>query len=51
PDVRDVLSVHGALQARSAVGGTAPARVAEQLEALTADVHAQAEWAGGSGPG
>ena len=33
PAVRDVLSVDGSLASRSAVGGTAPARVAEQLEA------------------
>jgi argininosuccinate lyase len=47
PDVRDVLSVAGALRARSAIGGTSPARVAEQLAALTELVHRQAEWAGG----
>jgi len=33
PDVRDVLSVAGSLASRDAVGGTAPARVAEQLAA------------------
>ncbi len=33
PEVRDVLSVRGALAARSSPGGTAPARVAEQLAA------------------
>ncbi|MFW6204819.1 MAG: argininosuccinate lyase, partial [Actinomycetota bacterium] len=32
PEVREVLSVRGALAARSARGGTAPARVREQLE-------------------
>ena len=31
PDVRTVLSVAGSLASRDAVGGTAPARVAEQL--------------------
>ena len=36
PDVRSVLSVRGALAARSTRGGTAPERVAEQLAALTA---------------
>ena len=46
PDVRSVLSVDGALQARSAVGGTAPQRVAEQLAALRDLVHRQAAWAG-----
>jgi argininosuccinate lyase len=45
PEVRTVLSVPGALQARSAVGGTAPERVAEQLASLTAAVHEQAAWA------
>ncbi|MHB1165633.1 MAG: argininosuccinate lyase [Candidatus Nanopelagicales bacterium] len=34
PDVRGVLTVRGALDSRSAFGGTAPARVAEQLDAL-----------------
>jgi argininosuccinate lyase len=46
PDVRAVLSVPGALSARSAVGGTSPDRVAEQLADLTALVHEQAAWAG-----
>jgi argininosuccinate lyase len=46
PDVRDVLSVRGALEARSAPGGTAPARVAEQLADLRETVHGQLEWAG-----
>ena len=32
PAVRDVLTVRGALDARSAFGGTAPARVREQLD-------------------
>jgi len=47
PDVRDVLTVEGALAARSARGGTAPARVAEQLERLREVVDAQAAWAAG----
>jgi argininosuccinate lyase len=34
PAVREVLTVPGSLASRSAVGGTAPERVAEQLEAL-----------------
>ncbi|MDP9117131.1 MAG: argininosuccinate lyase [Actinomycetota bacterium] len=46
PDVRQVLSVPGALASRSSIGGTAPARVAEQLAQLNADVHAQLAWAG-----
>ncbi|UFU04287.1 argininosuccinate lyase [Ruania suaedae] len=36
PQVREVLSVTGALASRDAVGGTAPVRVAEQLEAARA---------------
>ena len=46
PEVRNVLSVEGALRARSAVGGTAPERVAEQVAALATLVDAQTEWAG-----
>lgn len=34
PSVRDVLTVEGSLASRDAKGGTAPARVAEQEEAL-----------------
>jgi argininosuccinate lyase len=33
PEVRSVLSVEGSVASRDGVGGTAPARVAEQLEA------------------
>jgi argininosuccinate lyase len=47
PDVRAVLSVPGAIAARSARGGTAPVRVAEQLARLRADVQGQAAWARG----
>ena len=36
PDVREVLSVRGALRARSAPGGTAPIRVREQIARLRA---------------
>ncbi len=36
PDVRSVLSLRGSLDSRSGFGGTAPARVAEQVEGLTA---------------
>jgi argininosuccinate lyase len=46
PDVREVLSVPGALAARKAYGGTAPERVAEQLAALRAVVDEHAAWAG-----
>ncbi|MGN6243180.1 MAG: argininosuccinate lyase [Motilibacteraceae bacterium] len=45
PQVREVLSVQGALEARSTVGGTAPVRVREQLTALSAQVDGQAAWA------
>jgi len=45
PDVRAVLSVDGALRARSTFGSTAPDRVAEQLEALKGTVASQVGWA------
>jgi argininosuccinate lyase len=45
PDVRTVLSVTGALAARSAHGGTAPVRVQEQLSALRSTVASGSEWA------
>jgi argininosuccinate lyase len=51
PDVRDVLSVEGALAARGATGGTAPKRVREQLDAVRERVHGQAAWASGHQPG
>ena len=51
PDVRDVLSVDGALAARAATGGTAPKRVREQLDAVRERVHGQAAWASGDQPG
>ncbi|MCM6761971.1 argininosuccinate lyase [Rathayibacter sp. ZW T2_19] len=35
PDVRSVLSLEGSVASRDGVGGTAPARVAEQLAQLT----------------
>ncbi|HEY2176721.1 MAG TPA: argininosuccinate lyase [Mycobacteriales bacterium] len=47
PEVRSVLTVTGALQARSAVGGTAPDRVAEQLAELADVAHGHAAWARG----
>jgi argininosuccinate lyase len=47
PDVRDVLTVDGALAARSSFGGTARDRVAEQLAALRTLVDGHAEWAAG----
>ncbi|HTY73228.1 MAG TPA: argininosuccinate lyase [Actinomycetes bacterium] len=46
PDVREVLTVSGALAARSAYGGTAPDRVREQLAALGALLEEEAAWLG-----
>jgi argininosuccinate lyase len=48
PEVRSVLDVRGALAARQGHGGTAPVRVAEQLETLRAVVGAHREWAAAS---
>src|SRR5450631_405620 len=45
PDVRQVLTVEGALAARKQQGGTAPQRVAEQLAALRALADQHAAWA------
>ena len=45
PAVRGVLSVDGALAARSAYGGPAPARVREQLAALRTVVAVGRSWA------
>jgi argininosuccinate lyase len=42
-----VLTVDGALAARKGYGGTAPARVAEQITALRALVEGHAAWAAG----
>jgi argininosuccinate lyase len=43
-----VLTVPGAIAARASRGGTAPARVAEQLARLQQDVADQAAWAASS---
>ncbi|MFL6167208.1 MAG: argininosuccinate lyase [Ornithinibacter sp.] len=48
PEVRSVLSVPGALAARSARGGTAPERVAGQLASLKQLATEHADWALGS---
>jgi argininosuccinate lyase len=48
PEVRSVLSVPGALAARKARGGTAPARVADQLAALKSLATEHADWASSS---
>ena len=45
PDLREVLSVSGALAARSAPGGTAPERVREQLDQLGDVLTAHHSWA------
>ncbi len=44
PSVRSVLSVHGAIEARSGRGGTATSRVREQLVDLRADLETQVRW-------
>jgi argininosuccinate lyase len=46
PAVRAVLDVPGALRARSAHGGTAPDRVAEQLASLEETLQAHRAWSG-----
>jgi len=46
PGVRDVLTVEGSLASRDAVGGTAPARVAEQLEQARTALAAARTWSG-----
>jgi argininosuccinate lyase len=45
PDVRQVLTVEGALAARQGFGGTAPERVAEQVSALRTTIDSHAAWA------
>jgi argininosuccinate lyase len=45
PRIRSVLSVQGALAARSARGGTAPERVTEQMADLRSLISAQLAWA------
>jgi argininosuccinate lyase len=44
PGVREVLTVAGSLASRSAFGGTAPVRVAEQLGRLWESLSWQGEW-------
>jgi argininosuccinate lyase len=48
PAVREVLSVAGSLNSRSAFGGTAPVRVIEQLDALDEMIRAQQHWSDGA---
>jgi argininosuccinate lyase len=47
PDVGEVLSVRGALRARSGHGGTAPDRIREQLAGLRAEIDAGRAWSAG----
>ncbi|MBA2773396.1 MAG: argininosuccinate lyase [Nocardioidaceae bacterium] len=49
PDVRSVLSVEGSLAARNARGGTAPARVTEQLAELRALLGPDGLWGRATG--
>ena len=51
PAVRSVLTVQGSVASRSGKGGTAPVRVAEQLDAVRAAVRAGRAWAAVPGPG
>ncbi|MEO6703855.1 MAG: argininosuccinate lyase [Jatrophihabitantaceae bacterium] len=44
PQVRSVLTVAGSLGSRSSYGGTAPVRVAEQLELVGRELAALREW-------
>jgi argininosuccinate lyase len=46
PAVKHVLSVEGSLASRDGRGGTAPVRVAEQLDELVQNLAAQRAWAG-----
>ena len=46
PAVREVLTVAGSLASRDAVGGTAPVRVAEQIEALRNTIAIDRAWLG-----
>jgi argininosuccinate lyase len=50
PDVREVLTVEGSLGSRDGRGGTAPARVREQLAQARAATAAARAWAGGTEP-
>ena len=50
PGIRSVLSVRGALGARSARGGTAPERVAEQMADLRLLIAGQLAWATSANP-
>ena len=45
PEVRSVLTVDGSVSARLGRGGTAPVRVAEQLDEARAGLAAARDWA------
>ncbi|MCP3804583.1 argininosuccinate lyase [Allokutzneria sp. A3M-2-11 16] len=45
PKVREVLTVEGSISSRDAYGGTAPVRVAEQLDRLVARLSPHRDWA------
>jgi len=47
PGVREVLTVEGSLRSRDAAGGTAPVRVAEQLEAAKVQIAEYRFWVNG----
>ncbi|MGZ4513023.1 MAG: argininosuccinate lyase, partial [Mycobacterium sp.] len=49
PQVREVLTIEGSVSSRDGRGGTAPARVAEQLEAVLADSEQLKARLGGKG--
>lgn len=49
PDVLDALTLDAAVAARSGFGGTAPARVAEQITRFREQLSALTAWAEGSG--
>ncbi len=47
PEVRDVLSLEGSVSSRASFGGTAPARVREQIAAVREVVSVDSDWARG----
>jgi len=46
PDVREVLTAEGSVSSRDGRGGTAPVRVAEQLDEVAAAVSGHRDWLG-----
>jgi argininosuccinate lyase len=49
PEVRSVLDVAGSVASRDGRGGTAPRRVAEQLDELTTALELRRSWTAGAG--